>query len=52
MGDIIKVNGSDFVPADAVILSSRYMSLPDCGELLSLSSSCSISALPKEVMVR
>lgn len=29
VGDIIRVNGSDFVPADAVILSSRYWS-PSC----------------------
>lgn len=29
VGDIIKVNGSDFVPADAAILSSRYRS-PTC----------------------
>lgn len=29
VGDVIRVNGSDFVPADAVILSSRYRS-PSC----------------------
>lgn len=29
VGDIIKVNGSDFVPADAAILSTRYRS-PSC----------------------
>lgn len=29
VGDIIKVNGSDYVPADAAILSSRYRS-PTC----------------------
>lgn len=30
VGDIIRVNGSDFVPADAAILSSRYQSPPCC----------------------
>lgn len=33
VGDIIRVNGSDFVPADAVILSTRYRS-PTCCQTL------------------
>ncbi len=58
VGDIIRVNGSDFVPADAVILSSRYRS-PSCCQTVgnfSLLSSFLLfalfSALPKDVMVR
>lgn len=30
VGDVFRVNGSDFVPADAVILSSRYQSVSTC----------------------
>lgn len=30
VGDVIRVNGGDFVPADAVILASRYRSPPSC----------------------
>lgn len=56
MGDIIKVNGSDFVPADAVILSSRYRShnlLPDLWELLPRSAPqyFAPTSPPKEVKV-
>lgn len=38
VGDIIRVNGSDFVPADAVILSSRYRSPSCCLTMENLSS--------------
>ena len=39
VGDIFRINGSDFVPADAVILSSRYRRPTCCqavGKLLPL----------------
>lgn len=55
VGDIFRINGSDFVPADAVLLSSRYRS-PTCCQTVGTSSFflsfCSLSTLPKEVMVR
>lgn len=57
VADVIRVNGSDFVPADAVILSSRYRS-PICCQAVGTSLSLfflfaflSFSILPKEVMV-
>lgn len=55
VGDVIRVNGSDFVPADAVILSSRYRS-PTCCQAIGTSLSYLFalflfSVLPKEVMV-
>ncbi len=42
VGDIFRVNGSDFVPADAVILSSRYRS-PSCSQAVGNSSRLSSS---------
>lgn len=38
VGDVIRVNGRDFVPADAVILSSRYRSPPCCQAVGNFSS--------------
>lgn len=48
VGDIIKVNGSDYVPADAAILSSRYRS-PTCCQAVGTSSplfACSLCFSP------
>lgn len=48
VGDVIRVNGSDFVPADAVILSSRYRSPTCCqavGTSLALLSFCALVTL-------
>lgn len=44
VGDIFRINGSDFVPADAVLLSSRYRS-PTCCQTVGTSSSLSFFLL-------